>query len=48
MKEEYLKEYLDILRNLVLIYQNWVTSKKITYMVQIDYLMKIYITNPLR
>ena len=33
MNEEYLKEYLDILRNLVLIYQNEVTIKKIIYMV---------------
>ena len=28
MNEEYLKEYLDILRNLVLIYQNRVTTIK--------------------
>ena len=44
MNEEYLKEYLDILRNLVLTYQNEATIKKIIYMVLIDYLMKIYIS----
>ena len=32
MNQEYLKEYLDILRNLVLIYKNGVTTKKIIYM----------------
>ena len=33
MKQEYLKEYQNILRNFVLIYQNGVITKKIIYMV---------------
>ena len=46
--EEYFKEYLNILRNSIPIYQNEVTTKKFIYMVKIDYLMKTYITKPLR
>ena len=48
MNEEYLKEYPDILRNVVLIYQNEVTIKKIIFMVSTDYLMKIYIIKLLK
>ena len=32
MNEEYLKEYLNFLRNSTLIYQNGITIKKIIYM----------------
>ena len=33
MNEEYLEEYLNILRTFILIYQNEISIKKIIYMV---------------
>ena len=46
MNEEYLKQYQDIFRNSILIYQHGVTTKKIIHMVETDYLMGMLITIP--